>query len=90
MKPDLKAIMSKSSAPMASDAMHEEPDGDEDAAEPTEDGKESDDPMVQAAGLVREAITAGDDEALADALKSFSSLHSSAPSMAHKPKLVGT
>jgi hypothetical protein len=95
MKPDLKAIMGGKAA----DA-HEEPDGDEmapmgegeDAADPMADAKQSDDPTVQAAGLVREAITAGDDDALADALKSFMTIHNTAPAgdMTPKPKLIGS
>ena len=88
MKPDLKAIMGGASAPAASDSMGE----GKGAADPMADDKQqSDDPLVQAAGLVREAITAGDDEALADALKSFNGLHSTAaPMAASKPKLIGS
>lgn len=95
MKPDLKAIMGGKS-----DAPSPEPDGDEpDAmgegegeADPMADAKQSDDPTVQAAGLVREAITAGDDDALADALKSFMTIHNTAPAgdMTPKPKLIGS
>jgi hypothetical protein len=54
--------------------------GLEGTPDPKDEEDEPQDPKVQAASLVREAIEDGDDEALAEALKSFMTMHSSSAS----------
>lgn len=60
-----------------------------DSEESPSDDTGPQDPMLQAASLVREAIEDKDDEALADALKSFCTMHgTSGGSSAGKPALT--
>jgi hypothetical protein len=76
-KPSLAEALKPSDAP---DSEPELEGGPEDSA----------DPMVQAASVIREAIADGDDEALADALRSFVTLGSAASTTtaSSKPSLI--